>query len=96
VRLGRHPELPRRIAILLQRRGGRCAWCGLFFKEGDLPEVDHVIPRSAGGIDAYKNWQLLHRHCHDQKTAADAVAVSMTADQIAEEPDDANVSRPVL
>jgi RNA-directed DNA polymerase len=68
-RLGRHPELPRRVAKLLQRQGGRCAHCGLFFKPDDLPEVDHIIPRSAGGDDAYSNWQLLHRHCHDTKTA---------------------------
>jgi RNA-directed DNA polymerase len=34
-------------------------------------EVDHIIPKSKGGLDEYKNWQLLHRHCHDAKTARD-------------------------
>ncbi|WP_458575342.1 HNH endonuclease [Limnospira platensis] len=34
-------------------------------------EVDHIVPRSHGGKDEYKNLQLLHRHCHDDKTALD-------------------------
>jgi RNA-directed DNA polymerase len=34
-------------------------------------ELDHIIPKSQGGKDEYKNWQLLHRHCHDTKTARD-------------------------
>jgi RNA-directed DNA polymerase len=34
-------------------------------------EVDHIIPKEHGGKDAYYNWQLLHRHCHDKKTAED-------------------------
>ncbi|HEY9740951.1 MAG TPA: HNH endonuclease signature motif containing protein [Coleofasciculaceae cyanobacterium] len=34
-------------------------------------ELDHKIPRSKGGKDSYENWQLLHRHCHDEKTALD-------------------------
>ncbi|MEI2421251.1 HNH endonuclease, partial [Arthrospira platensis SPKY2] len=32
--------------------------------------------------DEYKNLQLLHRHCHDDKTALDNVsAVSLTMEQ---------------
>ena len=34
-------------------------------------EVDHIKPRSEGGDNTYKNKQLLHRHCHDSKTALD-------------------------
>ncbi len=34
-------------------------------------EVDHIIPKSQGGRDSSDNWQLLHRHCHDTKTAKD-------------------------
>ena len=95
-RLGRHPDLPRRVARLLRRQQGRCAGCDLYFRDGDLPEIDHVIPRHRGGPDGYTNWQLLHRHCHDQKTAEDAVAVSMTEDPLIEEPDEGKLSRPVL
>ncbi|WP_339381186.1 HNH endonuclease [Brasilonema sp. UFV-L1] len=30
-----------------------------------------MIPKSKSGSDEYKNLQLLHRHCHDNKTAND-------------------------
>lgn len=69
-RLGTHPEVSKRVATLLKRQKGRCARCGLYFTtDGDLPEVDHITPKHLGGIDAYFNLQLLHRHCHDTKTA---------------------------
>jgi RNA-directed DNA polymerase len=74
-RLGRHPELPKRVATLLHRQEGKCPWCGLYFKNDDEPEIDHILPKSQGGMDAYANWQLLHRHCHDQKTARDNLTV---------------------
>lgn len=91
-RMGRHPQLPKRVARLLQRQKGNCTWCGLCFREGDHPEIDHIIPRTIGGADRVDNWQLLHRHCHDRKTAAGTHDKSLSA----EEPDEANVSRPVL
>lgn len=34
-------------------------------------EVDHIIPRFAGGLDMYDNLQLLHKECHELKTKAD-------------------------
>ena len=70
-RMGRHPEVNGRVATLLKRQEGKCPECNLFFKEGDILEVDHRIPRSQGGKDEYINLQLLHRHCHDTKTAND-------------------------
>ncbi len=97
-RLGRHPAISKRWAFLLQRQHGRCPWCGLYFKEGeDIVELDHIIPSSQGGDRRHANLQLLHGHCHDEKTAQDKV-VSGTRDKshTTEEPDDAKVSRPVL
>lgn len=38
-------------------------------------EVDHIIPRTLGGKDEWKNLQLLHRHCHDEKTAIDLTEI---------------------
>ena len=70
-RLGRHPQLPKRVAQLLQRQKGKCVWCGLYFHEKDQPEIDHIIPQANGGTNRADNWQLLHRHCHDCKTAVD-------------------------
>ncbi|MEH2127091.1 group II intron reverse transcriptase/maturase [Nostoc sp.] len=70
-RMGKNPEIPTRVALLLKRQKGKCTHCGLFFRENDVMEVDHTIPKSKGGKDEYKNLQLLHRHCHDTKTAND-------------------------
>ncbi|MDJ0594537.1 MAG: reverse transcriptase domain-containing protein [Pleurocapsa sp. MO_226.B13] len=70
-RMGKHPEMPKRIAKLLKKQKGICPHCGLHFLDGDIIELDHIIPKSKGGKDEYKNWQLLHRHCHDSKTAVD-------------------------
>lgn len=70
-RMGKHPEAPKRVAILLKRQKGKCTHCGLMFKHGDVLEVDHIIPKTRGGKDEYKNFQLLHRHCHDVKSVND-------------------------
>ena len=35
-------------------------------------EIDHISPRARGGTDKSENLQLLHRHCHDRKTASEA------------------------
>jgi RNA-directed DNA polymerase len=74
-RMGRHPEAPSRVAILLKKQNGKCAYCGLFFSDGEVMEIDHKIPRNCGGKDSYDNLQLLHGHCHDAKTAADRAVV---------------------
>jgi RNA-directed DNA polymerase len=31
--------------------------------------------KSLGGKDDYKNLQILHRHCHDEKTTVDGSVV---------------------
>jgi RNA-directed DNA polymerase len=71
IRKGNHPEVSTRVATLLKKQKGKCTLCGNYFKDGDSIEVDHIIPKSKGGKEKYDNWQLLHRHCHDTKTASD-------------------------
>ena len=71
-RRGEYPCTPKRVATLMKRQKGKCTRCGLYFKDGDVQEVDHIIPKAEGGKDEYKNLQLLHRHCHHQKTAEDS------------------------
>jgi len=71
-RMGRHPEVSTSVATLLKKQKSKCAHCGLFFKDGDAWEVDHEVPKAMGGKDTYSNLQLLHRHCHDVKSAVDA------------------------
>ena len=60
-------------------------------------EIDHIIPKSRGGKKEYKNLQLLHRHCHDDKTARDG-SLNRTYDKgsISEELYEVKVSRTVL
>jgi RNA-directed DNA polymerase len=74
--MGRHPELPRRVTRLLEWQKGRCPACGLCFSVDDPPEVDHIVPLKLGGKEGYINWQLLHRHCHDRKTALDGLSAN--------------------
>ncbi|MCC5612291.1 HNH endonuclease [Nostoc sp. CHAB 5834] len=71
-RRGKHPLVPTRVAKLLKEQKGKCAHCEMYFREDDLIEVDHIIPKSQGGKDVYSNLQALHRHCHDIKTANDS------------------------
>ena len=70
-RMGKNPIMPHRKAKLLKIQKGNCNWCNLTFRHDDLLEIDHIIPKSKGGTDYYKNLQVLHRHCHDRKTAID-------------------------
>ena len=73
-RMGKHPEVTERVATLLKKQKGKCTHCGLYFREGDVLEVDHIIPKTLGGKDQYNNLQILHRHCHDTKTANEGSA----------------------
>ncbi len=70
-RRGQYPETPKRVATLLKKQFGRCSFCDQYFSPEDLVEIDHIIPRSKGGRNEYKNLQALHRHCHNFKTRTD-------------------------
>ena len=70
-RRGEYPETPTRVSKLIKKQKGICPHCGLYFTSTDKVEVDHITPTTLGGKDTYKNWQLLHKHCHDTKTAND-------------------------
>ncbi|MGD1912304.1 MAG: group II intron reverse transcriptase/maturase [Rivularia sp. (in: cyanobacteria)] len=70
-RHGMNPLLPNRVAKLLKKQKGVCPYCNMKFLEQDVMEVDHITPKSKGGKEEYENLQLLHRHCHDEKTAKD-------------------------
>ncbi len=70
-RMGKNPDMPTRKASLLKRQKGICNWCCLRFREEDILEEDHILATALGGRKEYKNLQLLHGHCHDEKTALD-------------------------
>lgn len=95
-RLRQHPMLSSQQGKLLGKQQGKCRWCGLLFKEGDLMEIDHITPRSQGGGDEINNKCLLHRHCHDQRHATKHAEGIFDKDQMVEEPCEVKVSRTVL
>lgn len=98
-RLGNHPQVPAWIARTLKQQGGKCAWCGLHLTLEDLYELDHRRPTAQGGTHRWTNWQIIHGHCHDTKTAQDRIgAVEVPADKghVVEEPDEPKGSCPVL
>ena len=70
-RMGKHPEINTREAKLLKKQNGRCKHCKIHFKDGNRWEVDHILAKALGGADSYNNLQLLHKYCHDIKTAQD-------------------------
>ncbi len=97
-----HPQTGATLGRLLARQSGRCASCGLLLTLDDLVEIDHVQPVALTGGHPSPDRQALHRHCHDQKTAHDGSNDASRRrgvhdkDPFTEEPDEANVSRPVL
>ncbi|MCB0086363.1 MAG: HNH endonuclease [Caldilineaceae bacterium] len=44
--------------------------CLALEKTTQATEVDHIIPKRAGGSDAFGNLQALCKSCHSAKTAA--------------------------
>ncbi len=56
---------------ILKRDSNLCQTC---LKSGTLiraSHVDHIIPKSRGGDDAYSNLQSLCPECHQRKTGAE-------------------------
>ena len=51
---------------VLQESGGRCALCGATKKDRPL-DVDHIKPRSRGGLNVYENLQVLCSKCNRSK-----------------------------
>lgn len=95
-RMGRHPELTYRVARLLKQQKGKCAHCGLYFKNEDVWDIDHIVPKSLGGKNEVANLQLIHRHCHHQKTALDGSRRTDESSCTTEEPCEVKVSSTVL
>jgi RNA-directed DNA polymerase len=70
-RLKHHPLMESTRAKLLQTQKGMCPRCGLYFRDEDLLEIDHILAIALGGKDTLANKWVYHRHCHDEKTAED-------------------------
>lgn len=60
---------------VLIRDGFKCLYCGS--KEGKLT-IDHIIPRSRGGKDAFENCVASCRRCNNQKGSRTPREAGMT------------------
>jgi len=85
-RRGEYPGTPKRVATLIKKLHGICPHCGLYFSSTDSVEVDQIQPKSLGGKDTYDNLQLLHKHCHDTKTASDGSLTKTTVENYDNQP----------
>lgn len=55
---------------LLARQDGVCTICGEIVDLNlEEAERDHIIAKVKGGDDTQKNLRVVHKTCHDQKTA---------------------------
>jgi RNA-directed DNA polymerase len=72
-RLHQHPLTRSILGKLLAEQHGKCGYCGLYFLDDAIIEIDHLIPRWLGGDTQPSNLMALHRHCHDQRHAAGRV-----------------------
>lgn len=57
----------KRKAVILERDGYRCQYCGLTRADGAILEVDHKVPRARGGADRMSNLITSCRDCNRSK-----------------------------
>lgn len=77
-RIGNRFQESSQRAKLFKQQKGICTWCKGAFTVDCKMERDHIIELQDGGSDKLTNLQLLHKHCHDQKTAEAARKRSTT------------------
>jgi RNA-directed DNA polymerase len=64
-RMGRSPEISKKVAKLLKEQQGKCGHCGNYFDTDSVMEIHHLDGNHKN--NKTENLQLLHRHCHDNK-----------------------------
>lgn len=52
--------------VLFKRDKGICGICNQPVKKF-ASTIDHIIPKSRGGLDTYENTQIAHFHCNTHK-----------------------------
>jgi hypothetical protein len=57
---------------VFQRDQWKCVACGRNSHDGAILHVDHIVPRSIGGLDALENFQTLCNVCNIGKSNRDA------------------------
>ena len=54
----------------IHNQKGKCGICGEYFYKTPLKQItlDHIIPRSKGGLNGYENRQAAHAYCDKRKS----------------------------
>ena len=60
--------------IVHQRDRNRCSDCGAVVDNPDELDLDHIVPRGAGGSHRLSNMSSLCRRCHEAKHDEDTLA----------------------
>jgi RNA-directed DNA polymerase len=79
-RLTKYHGISNKKKELLKMQRARCTWCRLPFFSNEITEIDHIQPTSKGGPNTLNNLQLLHGHCHDEKTGKKDLRSRMMGD----------------
>ena len=53
---------------LVKNQFSKCNWCNKPFLHDSIIEIDHIKPIALKGKDDFNNLQVLHIHCHAEKT----------------------------
>lgn len=63
------PQLDRaqRMAVVLERDGATCVWCGRAFERQVVPTTDHLVPRAKGGPSWLENEVAACRRCNAER-----------------------------
>ncbi|GHO47663.1 group II intron reverse transcriptase/maturase [Ktedonospora formicarum] len=93
-RIANHSMTKGKLAKLLRKQQGKCRWCELIFREGDLIEIDHIDCNHSN--DVLHNLMAIHRHCHDERHARLQKTSINDNDCTTEEPCEVKISSTVL
>lgn len=63
------------------KQNWKCPLCSRDFKWFSIEHIerDHITPISQGGSDTTQNIQLVHRSCHERKSAEERKKMKKTA-----------------
>jgi len=64
---------------VFQRDNWKCVACGRGSEDGIILHVDHIIPRSKGGLDSLNNYQTLCHICNIGKSNKDSTDLRLPA-----------------
>jgi len=87
------PDRSRRRALLLERDGATCVWCGRDFGPLVRPTTEHVVPRVKGGPSWLENELLACRRCNGERGHRTPVAWLEECERRGWSPDSARLLR---